>query len=373
MNARIRIGQFIDTDVPGGAEVIMLNLSKLLLKKGYSVVIMHFGHPWLEKLCRINNIESIILTGERYYKSIKLLPIFILIFAKILKKNNIDILHSHLFGPVTAGALSSKLANIKHIGTFHDIYTIQNSKHRILLVKIALHLKTKIVVVSQNMKSVYDRIGKFDSRVIETIHNGVDTSIFNEMAKSDSCNGEFGRSKINFICSGRLVGLKRHIYLIEAFKNIRQELRDKAKLLLIGDGELKGTIEKYIIENNLEKDVTLLGFRGDIPCLLQQGDCFVLASSTEGLSCSIQEAMASGLPIVATDVGGNSELVRSNYNGVLVDPDNQKELTAALEKIIDDSKSRILYGKNSKKLIEKSFSLNEMVLKYERLYLRALS
>ncbi|MCK4787018.1 MAG: glycosyltransferase, partial [Desulfobacteraceae bacterium] len=108
--------------------------------------------------------------------------------------------------------------------------------------------------------------------------------------------------------------------------------------------------------------------REDVPKLLKLAHCFVLASHSEGLSCSIIEAMAAGLPVVATDVGGNCELVNNGVNGYLLPPNDPGAFAEKLHILINDDEKRQKFGKNSSKIANDKFSLDKMIAEYVSVY-----
>jgi glycosyltransferase involved in cell wall biosynthesis len=117
----------------------------------------------------------------------------------------------------------------------------------------------------------------------------------------------------------------------------------------------------------------LPGMRSDVPALMRSFDCFALPSLAEGISNTILEAMASGLPVVATRVGGNADLVVEGMTGRLVPPANSVALAEAILGYSDDPAVARRHGKAARQHVERQFSLDEMVRRYERLYLELLS
>ena len=140
------------------------------------------------------------------------------------------------------------------------------------------------------------------------------------------------------------------------------------KLLIVGEGPCRQEIEQLIDEEGMQNNIKVLGQRNDIPFLLNLSDCFVLSSRSEGLSCSIIEAMAAGLPVVATDVGGNSELVANGINGYLVPPDDFDALSMRLQSVINDASLRIKFGQMSLRRVREHYSLDIMINKYANHY-----
>lgn len=358
-----KIAHFIDSSDPGGAETIVIDICKSISQYGFESEIYHFGNSWLEKKCKEFNISNVIVPWHKLYKSIKTIPIFSITFARFLRKNKVDILHSHLFGSITGACLSTYLSNTPHIGTLHDVYTIEERRKRIYLLKMATLLGTRLITVSQQMRSYLNDLGRFRNGAMQTIVNGVDIEKFSKpVNKKLYSELHVNPEDIVFICVGRLEKIKGHDILIQAFSNIKPA--SNVKLLIVGDGPCRKEIENDIAKAGLQNNVIMLGHRDDIPELLKLSDCFVLASHSEGLSCSIIEAMAVGLPILATDVGGNCELVKDGENGYLVSCENSNALASKMQALINDEVKRKQFGKVSLRLAEEGFSLNTMIAKY---------
>ncbi|MDH5570147.1 MAG: glycosyltransferase [Gammaproteobacteria bacterium] len=363
-----KVVHFIDSDDPGGAETLIIEICNNLDKSKYMPEIYHFGNQWLEQKCIEHNLKSVIVPNHRFYKSILTLPIFIVLFTIFINKRKVDVIHSHLFDAIIASCLPAYLCGIRHIGTLHDIYSIENNKKRIILLKLATLLKSKIIAVSNQIKDYLINIGGMSESSIALIENGVDLNKFNCIIHDSLLKLlHIKYNQIVIICVGRLVEIKAHDVLLKAFKIIIQSGLS-SKLLVIGDGPEKIKSEKFVMDNDLIDNVIFLGQRDDVPDLLSISDIFVLPSRSEGLSCSIIEAMAAKLPIVATDVGGNSELVQDGYNGYLVPVDDPIVLAEKIELLIENSEIRNRFSKNSNMLAQNKFSLRIMLDKYSRLY-----
>ncbi len=343
-----RIAQFIDTFNIGGAEVLVLELSEALKSANYQPVICHFGSRELENRAAELGIDTLVVPNHKSYKSTLTLPFFGISFSKFLKDNNLSILHSHLFGPITGSALGAKLAGIKHIGTLHDIYTIEEKPVRIHLLKLARCFGTKLVTVSKDMQSFYQ---KLDTSLI---YNGTIEST--STAKQDN-------EIVKIIYVGRLVELKQVDILIKAFSTLPQTLL--AELVIVGTGPEEENLKQIAQGSARSNDISFLGLCNNVTELLADANIFSLSSRTEGLSRSIIEAMSAGLPCVVTNVGGNSELVIDGKTGFLVFPD---ELGEKLEILVRDKEKRVAFGKRAQEQARNLFSLSSMTEEYIKLY-----
>jgi glycosyltransferase involved in cell wall biosynthesis len=188
-------------------------------------------------------------------------------------------------------------------------------------------------------------------------------------ASRGSARAELGlpRDAFLFACAARLEPVKRHQDLIEGFRLVAARHTD-AELLLIGTGALEADLRMQVKLAGLTGRVHFLGKRGDIERLLPLLDAFVLCSLTEGMSNALLEAMACGLPVIATAVGGNSEAVLEGSTGLLVPPRATDKIGAAMLSLIEDRVRSRAWGANARLRVGNEFSVSAMVEKFELLY-----
>ncbi len=364
----IKVGCFIDSDDPGGAETILINICRQLRLSGYLPEIYHFGNPWLESKCQEYNIDEIKLPGGRFYKSSFTLPIFFIIFALFLKRRKITMLHSHLFDAVVAAGFTSVIAGIPHVGTLHDIFSFQDNSFRARVLSLLTRIGTHLVVVSEQMNVHLNELCNFPEGGVLTVKNGVEIEHFSTSDKDELRKKyNYDAEKTILVSVGRLVDIKAHDILIEAFSFLTREY-DDLLLLIVGDGPKFLQYKELIETLNLREKVHLLGHRDDIPNLLSLGDCYVMSSRSEGLSCSIIEAMASSLPIVATNVGGNYELVRNDINGFLTNVDDPEDLARKILILLKDRERIKKFGLASLEIANAEFSIESTLISYKTLY-----
>lgn len=363
-----KIGCFIDSDDPGGAETLVIEICKNLYRYNFKVEIYHFGNKWLEDKCNELKIPNKIVPGFFFYRKLITIPIFSLLFFHFLRQNSVDILHSHLYGSITGTSLATFLGEIPHLGTLHDIYTIVDAPKKIRLLQLSVMLGTKLVAVSEGMKNFYKTIGKFNNKNLIVIRNGTAINRFFSKKAGDILRSDFNipYGKPIFICVGRLVEIKGHVDLIVAFSILPSSIRPI--LLLVGDGPLRNKLNNLICQKGLEEYIYVLGQREDVPSLLKLSDCFILSSYSEGLSCSIIEAMAAGLPVIATDVGSNNELVQNDVCGFLVPPNDSAKLATAIQTLVNDKDKLKRFGQSSLQIVRKNFSIDRMTDEYAKEY-----
>ncbi len=348
--------------------MLVIRLCEEALSRGDIPLVYIFSNKGMELKLEKKGIPFHKLENLDSYNSSKTLLKFCRYFRAQLKKDKIDILHSHLVGAGTAAAVATSFSKTKHVTTLHDVYTLRDSNLAINLLALASFCGTKIVTVANFIESYLRKSTILPVSNIQTIHNGTDLPKSVDEAQAKILQTELGFSDSDFIVVsvGRLVKLKGHHITIDAWKGL-QDL-PTLKLLVVGDGAESSKLKQLVSQNGLESQVVFAGFRDSISPILSMSKLFVLSSETEGLSCSITEAMMHELPIVASNVGGNSELVRQEKEGLLVPYNSSKELGAAIRRLFLDEEMRKDMARTAKKTALKSFSLDSMSKAYWDLY-----
>lgn len=230
------------------------------------------------------------------------------------------------------------------------------------------------VALSAHLESyLLDAVGIPRTR-LSRICNGVDTARFHPAEnKRELLSGSpFNESRLQVVGTvGRLQTIKGQINLVHAFAQLLERMPHKAKLLrlmIAGDGPLRGQIQAELVRLGIEDKVWLAGDRNDIAQVMRAMDVFVLPSLAEGISNTILEAMASGLPVVATDIGGNSELVDPGRTGLLVAAADPTALSTAIGRYVEHPELMREHGCAARSRAENEFSIVRMVQQYEALY-----
>ncbi|AFU98945.2 glycosyltransferase family 4 protein [Simiduia agarivorans] len=353
------IGHFIETEHPGGAEQVLLDICERLPEKGCTPVLFHFSHPWLASECEKRGISQVPIPFPKLFKKSYLLPIFAVRMAKLLKFHKVDVLHSHLFGPIVGGSLAAKLAGIRHIGTLHDTYMIEEKPSRIQQIKLASVLGSQLVAVSRSMQDFYISRLNRGKRAVGCIYNGIDLQEFEPTPAK--------RRTLKFICVGRLVPLKQVEKVAETFIQLARDYDVSLTIIGGGDTAIKQRLEK-LQHANPQLNIELAGQQSNVSKWLTESDIFVQYSTTEGLSRSIIEATAAGLPCIVSNVGGNSEIVENGINGFLVDPDNSDELINAMKKLCNSPELRNRFSVASRQIAKERFSAPSTQAQYQSLY-----
>lgn len=213
-----------------------------------------------------------------------------------------------------------------------------------------------IVAISDNVRDVLIQ-GGIDPEKIEVVSSGIDFSAFENVGERDLLRREFG-----FLPDDFLVGIvayledsKGHRYLIEAARLLK-ERTPKIKIIIVGKGSLELALDKQARDLGVGDLVFFLGFRDDVPRILASLDVFVLSSEQEGLGSSILDAMASRLPVVATQVGGIPEIVLHDETGFLVSPRSPRALAEAIFALFKDPELARRFGERGYQVVHDKFS-----------------
>jgi len=245
---------------------------------------------------------------------------------RIIKENSIKIVHVHSPHAHALGLLAGKSAgNCKVVLSRRVDFPIRKN----ILSRLKYFNIDRIIAISEGVKRALMADGLAEEK-IDVIYSGADIVRFQNV-KGDYLISELGLDK-NSWRVGNVAALawhKDHKTLIEAARIVVNEF-PKATFLITGEGPLRREIEILIKKLSLDENVKLLGFRQDIPEILSLLDLFVLSSSWEGLGTSLLDALASRLPVVATNVGGIPEIIKHGLNGILVAPEDPDALAQAI-------------------------------------------
>lgn len=354
----MKILQIIDSLGTGGAEKLILETVPLMSDAGHEIdVLLLNGEktPFYEQLESTKSC-SIFSLGKSFYN-----PFYIFKIIPFLYKY--DVVHIHLF-PAQYFAVLAKIlsfSKVKLIFTEHNTENtrLNNSKFK-WIEKFIYKFYQKIICITPEVKKVLRTKLDIDDNKLIVVQNGINT---NNIKKSYAAD----RKKIGFSDHDKLLIMvagfraqKDQDTLIKTVKQLPQEY----KLLLVGDGERRDILENLINELNIKDRVTLLGVRSDVYSLLKMSDVAVLSSNWEGFGLAAAEAMACGIPVLASNVDGLAQVVENG--GILFEKGNIEDLKSKILKLNDT----LYYKEIVKSGIEKSqqYEIHTMVEKLLDLY-----
>lgn len=280
-----------------------------------------------------------------------------IVFRSFLLARGVDIFHCHGFVSALMGCFISMLTRRPFIGTEQSV--IWNNSISKLASRV-IYRRARLCIASS--RAVYEGFRKLGVKNIEIIPNGVDLEKFIQKDKCATCkmsdtrlacpSGRQVRHKesVILLSVGRLEKVKGHKHLIEAFSIFKKEVKN-AKLILVGDGSERGNLERQAEKLAVKDSIQFIGAvrHDDIGHYYHKADVFLMPSLSEGFGITAVEAMASGIPVIATSVGGLAELVEDKKTGLLVPPANASSLAEALRFILDNAKTADLLAKEGVK------------------------
>jgi len=354
----------------GGAETQLVNLATKLKCRGWDVRVVSMLPPqaFVEEL-KNADIPLATLNMRRGAAD----PRAVFRLFKILREWNPDIVHSHMVH-------ANLLARVVRI--FCKIPVLISTAHNIdeggRWREVAYRLTDPLVDLTTNVSRAaverYIRVSAAPKNKIMFMPNGIDTAKF----KPNKAAGQRLRNELGvdnyfvWLAVGRFEEAKDYPNMLRAFKMIVSK-KSNVVLLLVGQGSLLEEVKKLGSELKLGDKVRFLGVRRDVPDLMNAADAYVMSSAWEGMPMVLLEAGACGLPIVATDVGGNSEVVLNDKTGFIVPPYNSEALAQAMEKMMAlPQEKRLEMGKAGRTYIEANYSLEHVVDQWVALYMELL-
>ena len=318
-----------------------------------------------QKGCRVYYISN-----KKYFRIFNLFAIFKL--RKILKSENVDILHCHMHQSTIYGTIAAKLAGVPVI--LSHVHGINRTKtwRRKLINSLLLRKVSKVLTVGEaTREDVLRSNPSLHPQQVVSIGNSVDYEQYaNVQISKTQAKKIFGLDEASFVFGtiGRLSPNKGHRHLIKAFAQVKQQI-PSAHLLIVGKGRLYDELNELINKLNISEFVHLLGYREDVPQILQAIDVFVLSSLAEGLPRALLEAMASGIPCIGTSVAGIPEILDGGKYGFTIPSQDEDQLAEAmlkLTKIADNERKELI--NNAKQRVRVDYSHKVVIERLENIY-----
>ncbi len=357
-----------------GAEQQVVQLARGFLAKGWSIHIISMTEPTApyEELVR-QGIGFEHLDMRRGIPD----PRAIMKLRRILNRIKPHIVHSHL---VHANLLARATRLFTRASMPVLITTAHNSNEggmlRMLLYRLTDPLCELTTNVSHDAVERFIQIKAVPRRKIVFIPNGIDSSVFEAARDSAAEDRAAVRAELGmkdafiWLAVGRLTEAKDYPNLLSAFKTAAQT-REDCVLLIVGEGELEQEVMQWIQSHSLQDKVKQLGIRDDVIRLMRASDAYVMSSRWEGMPMVLLEASACGLPIVATDAGGNREIVQSGRSGLIVPPADSLRLAEAMTAMMAlPAAGRAAMGECGRAYIRQMFDMNVIIERWESIYAR---
>jgi glycosyltransferase involved in cell wall biosynthesis len=349
----------------GGAEILLLNLVKNINREIFDCSVLYLkGKPDIEEEFQTLQINVFNNSIYSIFNPLKYLDIY-----NKIKENNIEIIHSHLIQSNLLARIIGRIAGVRSIINSEHNTSNWKSNNFILfnIYKYTLRYVDIIHCISNSVKEHMLRVINDRSDKIRLIYNGVEVEKFKSKQVGVKKTLSLEKSFPIIGSISRFDKRKGIEYLIKATKLLKTKYVN-VKLVLIGDGEEKRMLLNLIKKLEIEEQVLIIGKTIEVEKYLSVFDVFVLPSLQEGLSIAIIEAMASRIPVVASNVDGIPEVISHNHDGILVNPKDETEIFQAVTNLLEDEKLKDALVNNAYGKVVSKFNIKKIVREFELLY-----
>ncbi|MBD3368446.1 MAG: glycosyltransferase [Candidatus Eisenbacteria bacterium] len=350
----------------GGGSVQLIELAKGLVSRGHEAHIATDPGNELWKRARAAGLPLVGIETRS-----ELNPAAIGRLAGVVLGRGIDIVNAHAAHAHSIGLAAAALTGRPFVLTRRVSFTPRDNAGSRL--KYTAKAVTRVIAVSEAIRDVLVRYG-VDPERIDVVYSGTDPAVF-QRADGKDVRRAFGVAG-NDVLVGKLANRyhswKGHDTFVDAAR-IVLESRDDVVFAVVGKRTDDDRMEELVRAAGVERSFVLAGHRDDVPSVLSAFDVSVNASRAgEGLSGAVRESMAAGRPVVATDVGGNREIVEDGVTGKLVPPADPPALAAALLEVVEDPEAAHRMGAAAAELVRRRFTVDHMVERTIEVYGRAL-
>jgi glycosyltransferase involved in cell wall biosynthesis len=337
----------------------------------YSIVCYMSGSP--DNKNRMEEAASEVLYLGFPKKELRRLHYGVLLaLTGIIREKGVEVIYCQRHKATVLGVIAAMLSGVETVVSHvHGLDRARSFQRRFTNWLLFRRVK-KIIAVSESVRrDVLGSNWRLDPAKVITVLNGIDFSLIDGVSLSrQEIRSRWGIEHDAFVFGtvGRLTETKGHACLLDAFASISGDM-PQARLILVGDGKLRGKLEQKAGTLGVSSRVIFTGYREDAHALLRGFDIFVFPSLAEGLGVALIEAMASGLPVIASDVGGIPEVTGSVNCGRLVPPGDQASLASAMQEIArQDIEQRRVLGENGRTHVMKEFTTESMSKKIAEVF-----
>ncbi len=356
----------IDTTGPGGAETVFIQLADRVRARGYRSVVTIRGPGFVEQELRRRGIEPIEIDAKggvnwRFLRAL----------VSLIRRERVDVIQSHLLGSNVYCALAGLLTRTPVIATFHGMVDVNpNERLRWLKLQMMNAGVSRFVAVSNGLRDAIQREGLLNPRKTEVIYNGVDLSRYAKAERHDL------RHRLGLADDAILIGslgnvrpAKGYDVLIKAASGVIERFPN-AHFLIAGDikQSVMAQLTPLLADARVAKHIHFLGYCNDSADFLAQLDVFLLSSTSEGFSISTIEALATGLPVVATRCGGPEEILQNEVTGLLVEAGLPQAITHGLLQILESEALAQRLAAAGIEHVRDQFGIEAMLSRYCALY-----
>jgi len=357
------------TDIFAGGEDYVLILGKYLARRGHRVWVSALPGHLLLKKCEEAGIQTVPVA----YRGMSRVFSVGLELRKAMRLRAIEVVHSNANYDRTCAAIAAAFTSIRHVAGIHSTHSIQHNLTHLLRNRWGI---SHFITDADAGRNVLINEDGIPAGKITTVPIGIETDsdeFKREARRRTRAAWRIGASTIVVGNVARLVPFKGHRFLLETIAAIVRQ-RNEVVFPIIGDGELTGELQQQAVALGIQNSVLFLGFRDNLNELYPAFDIYCHSSlelAAEMFPIAILRALAAGLPVVCTNVGGIALMVQEGISGHLVPPEDPGALASALLAVIDSADVRRSMGRASLALFQNKFHASAMAEKVESVY-RAL-
>jgi len=382
LQRKIKVAHIIARMITGGADENTLFTMEGLDKNKYEVDLItgeKFDESILNKV-KNNHFNIIQIKGLKWKLNFLYDPIVLIKLIRLMRKNRYDIVHTHTTKAGILGRIAARITGVPvivhglHGSTFEAFDSRLLNWLLFLFERLTGRFTDAYISVSGVLSEKYIEKGIGKKENYHTVYSGMELETFYGVREKIDCRTkqrELGIGVEDFVIGNvaRLETRKGHKFLLDAFKNIAEKQKDaQIKLLIIGEGNKREDLENYVQELHLGDKVIFTGYREDVEELMALMHIFVLTSLREGLPRVLVQAAAVGMPSVAFNVDGVSEIIKDDYNGFLVEVKDLEQLENRIIKYMNNKELVLLHGRNGREFIENKWSIKGMVDRIDKIY-----
>jgi glycosyltransferase involved in cell wall biosynthesis len=369
----------------GGPAIHVINLTHYLNDEQFESKLItgkeadHEGNMF--HLAREKGVEPIMLPelGRELHPLKDLVTLWKL--YRIIRREKPDIVHTHTAKAGTLGRLAAKLAGVKiivhtfHGHIFHSYFGTFKTKVFLWIERLLARWTTKVIAISARQEQELIELKVAPAAKFTVIPLGFELEKFKNLQRTGYLRRQFGiADDVKLIgIIGRLVPIKNHALLIPILQEILKRYTYPVKIMIIGRGELESAFKDLIHQAQLDQYFIFAGWQQDLPKVYPDLDVVVLTSLNEGTPVALIEALACGVPVVSTNVGGVGDIIRDGERGFLEDKADVKKFAEDIFRLLKDAPLRHKFSEQGKTFIQNTFSVERLVADIRGLYLQLLN
>jgi glycosyltransferase involved in cell wall biosynthesis len=350
----------------GGAEQVIYSIIENTDRLNYEATVLCIDEP-------VGPFGNILRSKGYCVDSLRRNPGFDVSLIRLIRRyvmsKGIDVLHCHQYTPYVYGVLGAAFTQCRVIFTEHGrFYPDTKRRKRLIVNPFLLYFTDYITAISEATREALVEYENIPRNKIKVVYNGIDDSHFFSNPDYEFKTSLGIPTKASILGTvARLDAIKNQKMMIKALNRVLEKFPN-TYLIIVGDGPERKNLEELASSLNLTSNIFFTGFKEDAYRFYQIMDIFLLTSFSEGTAMTLLEAMASRLPIIGTDVGGNPEIIKNGETGYIIPRDDDQFLAEVIERLLSDKSLRVKLGDAGRKRFEDKFQVEHMVTAYQNIY-----